>query len=283
MGVIENKMRSDLGLRGMRPNTVKTYVRCCRRFVKHYGRSPLDLTSSDVRAYLEHLRLTERKAPRSINVYAAALAFLFGETLDRRQELGRIPRLRVRPKVPVVLSPPEVEKVLNALTTPLQRAVCMTMYGAGLRVSEACALAIDDIDSQRMQLRVRDGKGGRDRYIPLSPRLLSELRSYYRKCRPRGALLFPGRRKGKPLAREALNKALRIASQKAGVKHVSPHTLRHCFATSLLELGADLRMVQLLLGHCTVRSTVVYLHISQARLAKVKLPIDTLGPSPDAG
>ena len=160
MGVIENKMRSDLGLRGMRPNTVKTYVRCCRRFVKHYGRSPLDLTSSDVRAYLEHLRLTERKAPRSINVYAAALAFLFGETL---------------------------------------------------------------------------------------------------------------------------NKALRIASQKAGVKHVSPHTLRHCFATSLLELGADLRMVQLLLGHCTVRSTVVYLHISQARLAKVKLPIDTLGPSPDAG
>ena len=281
MGIIEDKMRRDLELRGMRPNTITTYLRCCRAFVAHYRRSPLELTVADVRAYLEHLRVTEQKNPRSINVYAAAIVRLFSETLGRQQEIGRIPRLRVHAKLPVVLATGEVAGLLDALATPLQRAVAMTMYGAGLRVGEACALHVDDIDSQRMQLRVREGKGGRERYVPLSPRLLGELRDYYRKCRPPGPLLFPGRRASRRLERATMNKALAVAARKIGLaKRVSPHSLRHSFASHLLEQGTDLRTVQVLLGHASIRSTTVYLHVSQAWLGKVTLPIDTLGTEP---
>jgi len=262
----------------MRPATITTYLRCCRAFVAHYGRSPLELTAADVRAYLEHQRVTEHKSPRSINVYTAAIVWLFKETLGRGEEIGCIPRLRVHAKLPAVLAPGELAGLLDALSTPLQRAVAMTMYGAGLRVGEACALHFDDIDSQRMQLRVREGKGGRERYVPLSPRLLAELRDDYRKCRPPGPLLFPGRGARSRLGRASMNKALDVAARKIGLaKRVSPHTLRHCFATHLLEQGTDLRTVQVLLGHKSLRSTTMYLHVSHAWLAKVTLPIDTLG------
>jgi integrase/recombinase XerD len=281
MGIIEEKLCRDLRLRGMRPNTVRTYVRCCRRFVRHFGRSPLELSIGDVRSYLDHLRVSERKSPRSINVYAAALTFLFGQTLERPAEVGRIPQLRVHARLPTVLCKTEVEQVMGALGTLRQRAVAMVMYGAGLRISEACGLHIDDIDSQKMQIHVRDGKGGRERYVPLSPRVLRELRSYYRRYRPSGPLLFPGRDGQGELAREAMNKALTKAARKIELgKRVSPHTLRHCFATHLLELGTDLRTVQVLLGHAALRSTTAYLHVSQTMLAKVTLPIDTLGAAP---
>lgn len=277
MDTIEEKMRRDLGLRGMRPNTIETYVRCCRRLSKHFGRSPLELSTADVRAYLEHLRTTERKAPRSINVYAGAIAFLFGETLGRRTELGRIPRLRVHNQPPVILSAGEIEKVLAALSTKM-RAVVMTMYGAGLRISETAALRVDDIDSARMQIHVREGKGGRQRYVPLSPKLLDHLRGYWRHCRPKGPLLFPGRDRQGRLSRAAVSKALQMALVLAGVgKRATPHSFRHAFATHLLELGADLRTVQVLLGHASIGSTTGYLHVSHARLARVKLPIDAMG------
>ena len=281
MGIIEDKMRRDLELRGMRPNTITTYLRCCRAFVAHYRRSPLELSVADVRAYLEHLRVKEHKSPRSINVYAAAIVQLFGETLGRQHEIGTIPRLRVHARLPTVLTAAEIAALLDALTTPLQRAVAMTMYGAGLRVSEACALHIDDIDSQRMKVQVREGKGGRERHVPLSPRLLAELRDYYRKCRPPGPPLFPGRVASRPLSRAAMNKALTVAARKIDLaKRVSPHSLRHGFATHLLEQGTDLRTVQVLLGHASIRSTTVYLHVSQAWLSKVTLPIEMLGTEP---
>jgi len=277
MGILEDKYRRDLGLRGLRPNTIDIYARCCRRFAAHFKRSPLDLSVADVRAYLEHLRVRERRAPRSVNVYAAALSALFGETLGRRDEVGRIPRLRVHETLPKVLAGTQVERLLAALANARQRAVVMTIYGAGLRIAEVCALCIADVDSRRMQLRVACGKGGRERLVPLSPRLLEELRAYYRRYRPKGPALFPGRRGKGTLSRAALNKALNIAARKAGIgKRVGPHTLRHCFATHLLELGADLRTVQVLLGHRSVRSTTAYLHVSQARLAKVILPCDAL-------
>lgn len=201
MDPIEDELRRDLALRGARPNTIETYARCCRRFARHFGRSPLELTVADVRRYLEHLRQAEHESPRTVNVHAAALGVLFGETLGRRAEVGRIPRLRVAPRPPVVLAPSEVEKVIAALSTPRQRAFVMTLYGAGLRVSEAAALRVEDIDSARLQLRVREGKGGRGRYVPLSARLLGELRAYWRRCRPEGPLLFPGRDDRGPAAR----------------------------------------------------------------------------------
>jgi integrase/recombinase XerD len=277
MDTIEEKMRRDLGLRGSRPNTIETYVRCCRRLSKHFGRSPLELTVADVRAYLEHLRTVEHKAPRSVNVYAAAIAFLFGETLGRRAELGRIPRLRVQRKPPVILSAGEIEKVL-AVLSPRMRAFVMTMYGAGLRVGETAALCTDDIDSARMQIHVREGKGGRERYVPLSPKLLDHLRHYWRTCRPKGPLLFAGRDRHGRVSRAAVSKALQIAAELGGVgKRATPHSFRHAFATHLLELGADLRTVQVLLGHSSIGSTTGYLHVSHTRLARVKLPIDALG------
>lgn len=279
MGLIEDKLRRDLALRGMRPNTIATYVRCCRRFVAHFRRSPLHMSASDVRIYLEHLREVEHKAPRSINVYAAALAFLYRETLDRKEEVGRIPRMKAVPSIPTVLGGREIERVIGALATPIQRAVVITAYGAGLRVSEACWLRVDSIDSERMEIHVRNGKGGRHRNVPLSPRVLAELRTYFRCCRPKGPLLFPGRdRKDRPISRNAISKALVAAAERAGVdKRVTPHSLRHSFATHLLELGTDLRTVQVLLGHVSIESTTIYLRVSHARIAKVTLPLDALG------
>lgn len=276
MGLIEDKLRRDLALRGLRPNTIEKYVCCCRRFVAHFRRSPLHMSASDVRIYLEHLREVEHKAPRSINVYAAALAFLYRETLARKEEVGRIPRMRTVPSIPTVLSGGEIERLIAALATPLQRAVVVTAYGAGLRVSEACGLRLDSIDSERMQIHVRHGKGGRHRDVPLSPRVLDELRVYFRRCRPKGPLLFPGRdRKDRAVTRNAIARALEAAAARAGVdKHVTPHVLRHSFATHLLELGTDLRTVQVMLGHAWLSSTTVYLKVSHARLAKVTLPLD---------
>jgi site-specific recombinase XerD len=278
MGIIEDKLRRDLALRGMRPNTIETYARCCRRFVAHFRRSPLHMSSTDVRIYLEHLRVVEHKAPRSINVYAAAIAFLYRETLSRAHDVARIPRLPIRRTMPTVLSGKEIERLLAALTTPLQRAVVIAAYGAGLRVSEACALRVDAIDSARMQLHVRNGKGGFDRDLPLSPLVLEELRAYFRRRRPKGPLLFPGRdREDRPVSRNAIAKAIRVAVGRAGIrKRVTPHVLRHSFATHLLELGTDLRTVQVLLGHSSLRSTTTYLHVSHTRLAKVTLPLDAL-------
>jgi len=213
-----------------------------------------------------------------VNVYAAALVWLYGETLGRGAEVERIPRLRVHEKLTEVLDGTEIEKVVEALANERQRAIVLVMYGAGLRVGEACALRIEDVDGKRMRIRVSEGKGGRPRLLPLSARVLEALRAYFRRYRPEGPYLFPGRggRKG-GLTRAAVQKALAVAARRAGVgKRVTPHLLRHSFATHLLDLGTDLRTVQVLLGHVSIRSTTRYLHVSQARLAKVTLPVDTL-------
>lgn len=278
MDPIEEKLCRDLASRGVRPNTIKTYARCCRQLAAHFGRSPLELTVADVRAYLDHLRVAKHQSPRSVNVAAAALASLFGETLGRREEIGRIPRLRIHRRPPVVLGRSEIDTVVAALATYKQRVFVMTMYGAGLRISEVAALRIVDVDSVRMQLRVREAKGGGERCVPLSPKLLGVLRAYWRQYRPKGPLLFPGKDRDGRLSRAAISKALQGAVRKSGIKkRVTPHVFRHSFATHLLELGTDLRTVQVLLGHARITSTTTYLHVSHARLARVTLPIDALG------
>lgn len=286
MGIFEDKLRRDLALRGKSDNTIEAYARCCRRFCAHYRRAPIELSAADVRSYLEHLRVTERKAPRSINVYAAALWFLYSVTLSRPYARADIPRMRIRAQPPAVLSGSQVESLLGALANPRQRALALLSYGAGLRASEACALRIDGVDSARMQLHVRGGKGGRDRYVPLSARVLEELRAYFRAYRPKGPLLFPGRKTKRrksaqtirPITRVALHRAIKVAAARAGItQRVSPHILRHSFATHLLDLGADVRSVQVMLGHASIVSTTTYLHVSTARLAKVTLPVDVLG------
>ena len=170
------------------------------------------------------------------------------------------------------------ESLSAAQPAPKQRAVIMTTYGAGLRVSEACSLCVEDIDSKRMLIRVREGKGGRERYVPLGTRLLGELRAYFRRVRPVGPYLFPGIKPDWPLTRSAVERATKIAVARSGIgKHVTPHTMRHSFATHLLELGVDVRTVQVVLGHSSIRSTTQYLHVSTARLSRMPLPLETLG------
>jgi len=180
--------------------------------------------------------------------------------------------------VPTVLSGSEVARLLAALETDKHRALVMLAYGAGLRASEACKLRIEDVDPKRMLLHIRDTKRGRERYVMLSPRLLAMLRAYWKVSRPKGPQLFPGRDLGKRLTRAAMHKAIVKAAKLAGItKRVSPHTLRHSFATHLLEAGTDLRTLQVLLGHASLKSTMAYLHISTARVQSVASPLDALG------
>ena len=198
-------------------------------------------------------------------------------TLRRPEVVACIPRAKIRRSVPTVLSGHDVERLLDAIQSPKYRAILMTAYGAGMRIGEVCALQVEDIDNQRMLIRVRDGKTG-DRYVMLSPRVLGALRRYWRVARPSGPELFPGRRPGTVLCRNAVAKALGpILDQAALGKHVTPHTLRHSFATHLLDLGTDIRTVQLLLGHASIETTARYLHLTTARLCATRSPLEVLG------
>jgi site-specific recombinase XerD len=215
-------------------------------------------------------------AAPTCNVCLSAIRLLF-ETLDRPQVTATLRRAKVRRTVPVVLSGTEVHRLLGSIRSVTHRAIVMTLYGAGLRVSEVCRLQIDDVDSQRMLLRVRQGKTG-DRYVMLSPRVLGALRAHYRLRRPSGPYLFPGRPSHKPLSRAAVSKALGKIARQAGLKKpITPHSLRHSFALHLLDLGTDLRTVQVLLGHARITSTTHYLYLSPARLQRTLSPLDVLG------
>jgi len=271
-------MREDLALRGLSANTIASYLRCARKFVEHFGRSPYALGSAEIRKFLLYL-IEERKLhPASVNVYAGAIKFLYRVTLKRPEQVAWLPRMRVPMHVPTVLSRSEVARLIAALSSDKQRAMVMVGYGAGLRISEICKLRTDDIDPKRMVLRVRSAKRGRERYVMLSPRLLAALRAYWKVSRLTGPDLFPGRDRGKVMTRVAMHKAIVLASRRAGIKkRVSPHTLRHSFATHLLETGTDLRTLQVLLGHGSLRSTMLYLHVATARVQSIVSPLDALG------
>lgn len=276
----EEQLEQALARRGLRPNTRLAYQRVVRQLSKHYGgQHPATLGTKDIEAYFDYLRDTKNLAPKSLGVHQGALRFYYRTAIDRPKVMLPIIRQRSPRAVPTVLTPTEVKALLGALTSPKIRAVSMVMYGAGLRVSEACALQFGDVDGQRGVLHVREGKGGHSRYALLSKGLLGALREYYRQTTPPGPLLFPGQRKpGRPITREAIHWGLAQAATEAKLrKRVSPHSLRHSFATSLLESGVDLRTVQMLLGHRSIRSTVEYIHIAMGRFQQAKSPLDLLG------
>jgi integrase/recombinase XerD len=274
---LRDRMREDLMLRGMSGNTIKTYVRCARRFAEHFGRSPCSLGAADIRAYLLYLIHERKLCAASYNVYSAALTFLYRVTLERPEEVRGMPRMRVPMHVPVVLSAVEVAQLLGALATDRQRVMVMLAYGSGLRVSEVCKLRVDDIDAKRLLVRIQHAKRGRERHVMLSPRLLAALRAYWKASRPAGPYLFPGRKPGKLVTRESLYRAMVKAAGRAGIrKRISPHTLRHSFATHLLDAGTDLRTLQVLLGHASLKSTMAYLHVSTARVQSIQSPLDAL-------
>jgi site-specific recombinase XerD len=271
-------MEADLRLRNLRASTRGSYLGYVRTFAAYHMRSPADMGSKEVRDFLVHLRDERKLQPMTIKGYVAALKFLYTATLDRPEVVRPWLSPRVVRKLPVVLSGTEVEAVLGAVESITYRAVLMTTYGAGLRINEACRLQVPDIDSKRMLIHIRDGKGGKQRYTMLCRRLLEVLRAYFRQVRPRGDYLFPGQKPGSHLRADSVRKALHRVIRDCGInKRVTPHVMRHSFATHLLDTGTDIRIIQVLLGHNSIQTTQVYTQVSPQHISRVISPLDLLG------
>lgn len=277
MTKLRSQMMQDLDLGGYADKTKKTYLDSIRDFAKFHGRSPGQLGQDEVRQWVEHLRQRKPKlSMQRLRQHFAALRFLYGKTLGRPEVTSFLSWPRDPHKLPVVLSEEQVHRLLGAFTTPRIRVFFTTVYAAGLRIGEACRLETRDIDAARGVIHVRNGKGGKERLVMLSPRLLTILRAYWKHERPHAPWLFAGRT-GNHLQAEVARIALRraAATVKLG-KNVTPHVLRHSFATHLLEQGTDLRLIQILLGHDSIRSTTHYARVSTGMLAKAKSPLDRL-------
>ena len=278
MGQLREKMKADMTLRRYKAATIEGYLRCARSFAAFHHRSPEHMGEEEIRQFLLHLIEERHMGPAGHKTHVAALRFLYGVTLDRPEVAARLPWPKVPVKLPDILDGSEVERLLTAIGSLKHRAIVMVAYGAGLRIGEACSLRTTDIDSRRGVIHVRDGKRGRDRFVMLSPRLLAFLREYWRAARPTGPELFPGATPGRVVAPTTVRMALRRAVAKAGItKRVTPHVLRHCFATHLLEGGADIRVIQMLLGHGSIRSTARYTQVSTRHIARTESPLDRLG------
>jgi integrase/recombinase XerD len=278
MGALYDRMQADLKLARYSKRTQTEYLRCAKAFVAHFMLPPTQLGEPQIRAFLLHHLEKRALKPAAHKMYVAALKFLYTRTLDRPQEVVRIPWPKVPHPLPDILSGTEVEALLAAIAPLPHRAIIMTAYGAGLRISEACRLAIPDLDSQRGVIHVRAGKRNRDRYVMLSARLLACLRAYYKEVRPKGPALFSNASGRGTMAPAVVRKSLHVAVKATGLtKRVTPHVLRHAFATHLLEAGTDIRTIQVLLGHGSIRSTARYTQVSRAHVAKVKSPLDLLG------
>jgi site-specific recombinase XerD len=278
MGELCNKMTEDLQLREYSPKTSKEYVRCARGFVAYHRRPPTEMGEREIREFLLYLALERKIGAASRKMYVAGIKFLYDVTLGRPEVIARIPWPKVEQTLPDILSGTEVEGLFEAVESTKYRAMLMTTYGTGLRLSEVCKLDVGDIDSHRMLIHVRQGKGRRDRYVMLPERILLVLRRYWAAERPAKPFLFPGREPTTCVSTSAVQDAVRAAAKKAGIsKRVTPHVLRHSFATHLLELGTDIRVIQMLLGHRSVQTTMRYTRVTGQHIARVQSPIDVLG------
>ena len=277
MTPLRQRMIEDMQLRNLTPETQRNYVHHVAGFARYFDRSPEALDIEAVRQYQLHL-LNERKlSPETINQYISSVKFLYLTTLEMPWTDEYFPHVRRPHRLPIVLSQEEVLAFFDHIPSIKYRAALMTCYGAGLRVSEAVALKVADIDSQRMLLRIEQGKGQKDRYAMLSPRLVDVLRRYYRAVRPQGEYLFPSWRQEHHLSTGSLQLACREAALRAGIaKRVTVHTLRHSFATHLLENGTDIRVIQVLLGHSRIDTTARYTAVSPQVVAATVSPLDKL-------
>jgi integrase/recombinase XerD len=274
MGKLYDQMKVDLELRNLSPRTRSCYLTWVRGFALHFHRSPEEMGEQEIREYLHYL-IQEKKASQSgVSQAYSALKFFYETTLKRDWNGYRIPRVQKGKKLPVVLSQQEIQAIFTATRNLKHRAVLMTIYSAGLRISEVVHLKVADLDSQRMVIRVEQGKGQKDRYTLLAQRTLDILRDYWKEYRPQG-WLFPGKPDTEPLSVSAVQRVFEKALLRAGIKKpASVHTLRHSFATHLLEDGTDLYHIQRLLGHSTPKTTTIYLHLSRKDLGSVTSPLD---------
>jgi integrase/recombinase XerD len=276
MGQLYDQMKMDLELKNFSPKTVTCYLTCMVNFVRRYGRSPAELGEEEIRNYLHYLIKEKKASQSSINQAYSAMKFFYEVTLGRAWNGIRIPRSKTRKKLPLVLSRQEVHFLLASVGNLKHQAILTTIYSGGLRLGEATHLRVSDIDGKRMTILVQQGKGNKDRYTVLGQRNLELLRRYYRAFRP-VQWLFPSKDPAQPLSGSSVQRVFKKALHQAGIKKkASVHTLRHCFATHLLESGTDLYHIQRLLGHSTAKTTSVYLHVTGRDLAKVKSPIDLL-------
>ena len=280
MSPLRQRMTEDMQIRNLSTHTQESYVQQISQFARHFGKSPIELSPEDVRAYQVYLTNERKLPPSSILIAVSAIRFLYKVTLKREWNLEEvIPTCKKPQKLPVILSPEEVLQFLNCVTSVKQRVILTTCYAAGLRVSEAVSLKHAAIDSQRKVIRVEQGKGQKDRYVMLSPKLLDTLRSYWRATRPK-VWLFPGDNPGFPITTSAVEVACQLARRLSGTcKPITPHSLRHALAVHLLESGTDVRTIQLLLGHRSLATTARYLRIASSKVCSTSSPLDLL-PQP---
>ena len=280
MGELRTRMDNDMLLRGMAEKTREAYLGAVARMVKFYRRLPEQISEQEVQAYLLHMMQEEKLSWSTCNIAAHALRFLYHTTLGRDRTQFCIPSAKQPSRLPEILSQEEIVRLFEATPNPKHRALLMTTYAAGLRVSEVVNLKVTNIDSDRMSLRVEQGKGAKDRYTLLSPRLLEELRSYWRRDRP-AVWLFPSRT-GRPLDVSAAQKIYYTAKLRARItKRGGIHGLRHAFATHSLEAGTDVHTIQRLLGHGHISSTMRYFHLAHPTLMANRSPLDLLDlPTP---
>jgi integrase/recombinase XerD len=278
MTPLREKMIREMDLKNLSPHTQRSYLQAVTGLAKHYQQSPDAITTEMIEDYLLYLKNDKDLAPESCRLRLTGLRFFYKHIVDQQISVGfSLPRKPRR--LPTVLTKQQISKIICAPDNLKHRLILMTTYAAGLRASEVRNLKPDHIDSQRMLIKVVDGKGRKDRYTMLSKRLLTELRHYYKACRPQ-TYLFPSsfkKNKDKPLSYEAVRTIYEKARKKVGVKNGNGlHTLRHSFATHLLEAGFDIRKIQVLMGHSRLSTTMIYLHVSRETLSKIPSPLDLI-------
>ncbi len=280
MTQLRSRMDNDMIVRGMAEKTRECYIAAVARLARFYGRSPERISQREIQAYVVHMIRQEKLSTSTCNIAVNAFKFFYHRTLGHSRAEFEVPHPRQPQRLPEILGRQEIDRVFASAANPKHRALLMTTYAAGLRVSEVVGLRVGAIDSQRMTLRVEQGKGGKDRYTLLSRRLLEELRSYWKQYRPR-VFVFPSRSGDKPMDVSTAQKIYYAAKARAGItKRGGIHALRHAFATHLLEAGTDVYVIQRLLGHRSISATVRYVHVARKTLMGTSSPLDLLEPPP---
>jgi len=276
MTQLRRNMIRDMELKGFSPKTISAYIAHVAHYAKHYSKSPENLGAEEIKDYLHYLIQEKHVSSSYVNGVYSALKFFYGTTLQREWELAKIPRSKKDKKLPVTLSQSEIQQIFNVVQNIKHKAILMTIYAAGLRVSEAANLKVQDIDSKNMQIHVHEGKGKKDRYCILSQVNLEILKSYYKNYYPR-EWLFPGQTPDKPITSRTIQHIFEKAKDKAKIKKpATVHTLRHSFATHLLEAGVSVYHIQQLMGHANVRTTSIYIHLQRKDVLNVISPLDML-------
>ncbi|MGC2215279.1 MAG: site-specific integrase [Silvibacterium sp.] len=289
MNQLRQLMLEELRRRNFADTTIRSYLHGVEHFSQHFHRRPDQLGPEEIRKYQAALFTTFKFSPNTVILRLAALRFFYIHVLKRSWSIAETPYPKKVRHLPQVLSQEEVARLIDAAESPFHRILLMTLYATGARRAEAAHLKVRDIDSERMVVHIRGGKGAKDRDVMLSPKLLDALRIYWRSLRRKPTeWLFPGNRwhtSSRPVTTKVLWDACQYAAERAGLthRHIHPHTLRHCFATHLLEAGADLRTIQILLGHRDLEVTTVYLHLSQRHLSATASPLDALTFSRQGG